>query len=127
MAYKRGKPCAPCQPFEELEVPDGKAPGDEKGKCPETLEQMCKEVNDKFEEWKKWGVGVNDTLNIFAKAIWRLEHAVCCLEGHVIYGHARPRRGLICNRKGNWRPGTFHDEVLTPWPITNPPDEPWEA
>lgn len=118
--------CRTCPPWKKLDVPDpGKWPG-EKKPCPETLAEMCKEVNEQFYEWKKWGIGVNRTLNQFAEYIWRLEHAVCCLESYVIHGEERPKNGLICKKDGEWRSGTFHDAVLNPWPVTPPPDEPWE-
>lgn len=119
---KRCRPCEPFKPWRPKAIPQTPSPKP----CPETVEELCQEVKANFRRWQVWGAGVNDTLELFASYIYRLEHAVCCLEGHVIYGHARPDEGLICDEDGEFRKGTLHDLVTQPWPITDPPPDPWD-
>ncbi len=126
MARPSRSKCAPCKPYKPLDLKTPKAPHKRKD-CPKTVEELCRETDAQFEAWYKWGVGVNDTLKVLAETIWRLEHAVCCLEGHVIHGHARPTRSLICDAKGNFKLGTLHRKKIPTWPITPPPQDPWNV
>ena len=119
------KGCEPCVEYKDLELPEHHPHPRTKHPCPHTVEELCHEVNEQFKLWHDWGDNVNDTLRRMLGFIWRLEHAVCCLEGYVVYGKGRPQEGLICDSDGKFEKGTLHELVGGTWPLTDPPDDPW--